>query len=430
MEKFIRDAIMSHMENNNLFTTHQHGFRKKRSCVTQLIEVIEDWTRELDKGNNIDSIYLDFQKAFDKVPHKRLTEKRKGYGISGCLLTDRKQRVVLNGSESEWTDVTSGIPQGSVLGPTLFLLYINDLPDVVNNIVKLFADDTKLYSVVNTNAEQDRMQNDIDKLQEWSDKWLLKFNTTKCKHLHLGNSPAPIYYMNHLTLEHSTCEKDLGISIDSKLKFQEHINKQIKKANSKLGIIRRSLSYLDKNIFLTLYKSIVRPHLEYGSSVWSVIYKKEAIGIENVQRRATKLIRSISHLTYPERLKTLGLPTLQYRRLRADMIQVYRILKGVDTIQNHTNILPISNSITRGHSLKISKQYCRTNVRKFSFSQRIVDCWNALPDNVVNATSVNSFKSQINKYWKDFNLKFVPDCYEPEAERNTTRRNGSERQCL
>ena len=173
LERLIRDEIMDHME--SLFTKHQHGFRKGHSCVTQLIEVIEDWTNELDQHNKVDAIYLDFQKAFDTVPHKRLLRKLQGYGISGSLLrwlesflVGRKQKVVLNGEESDWTNVTSGIPQGSVLGPILFLIYINDLPDVVNNIVKLFADDTKIYAKVNTKEQEENLQSDIDNLMEWS----------------------------------------------------------------------------------------------------------------------------------------------------------------------------------------------------------------------------------------------------------------------
>ncbi|KAK3084823.1 hypothetical protein FSP39_019637 [Pinctada imbricata] len=296
MEKIVRDALMSYMEENQLFTVHQHGFRKKHSCVTQLIEVLEDWSKEIDNSNSIDNIYLDFQKAFDKVPHKRLLEKLKGYGIGGNLLswiesflTERKHRVVLNGSESNWSNVTSGIPQGSVLGPTLFLIYINDLPDVVHNIVKLFVDDTKLYLVVNNHEQQERLQEDINSLASWSNKWLLKFNVSKCKHLHLGKPNQTTYTMNDEEITKCDSEKDLGITVDDKLKFQVHINTQIKKANIKLGLIKRTFTYLDKDIFLKLYKSLVRPHLEYGSNVWSVIYKKEAIALENVQRRATRM---------------------------------------------------------------------------------------------------------------------------------------------
>ena len=191
MEKIVRDKIMSHMEENGLFTKHQHGFRKGYSCVTQLIDVCEKWTEELDNKNSIDLIYLDFQKAFDKVPHKRLITKLKGYGIQGNVikwvedfLKDRKQRVQISGSSSEWTDVTSGIPQGSVLGPTLFLVYINDLPDVVHSMVKLFADDAKVSAVVNSENDANVVQRDLNNIDDWSDKWDLRFNYQKCNHMH------------------------------------------------------------------------------------------------------------------------------------------------------------------------------------------------------------------------------------------------------
>jgi hypothetical protein len=184
MEKFVRDRLMDHMEKNNLFTNHQHGFRKGRSCSTQLIEVLEDWTEKIDNYNTIDTIYLDFQKAFDTVPHIRLLNKLEGYIITGKILgwiknflTDCKQKVVLNGSHSDWTEVTSGIPQGSVLVPILFTIYINDLPDVVYNMAKTFADDIKLYAIVNNDEERASLQNDIDRLLQWSKDWLLKFNT-------------------------------------------------------------------------------------------------------------------------------------------------------------------------------------------------------------------------------------------------------------
>ncbi|KAK3089449.1 hypothetical protein FSP39_003702 [Pinctada imbricata] len=434
LEKIIGDELMDYMETNNLFTKHQHGFRSGHSCVTQLIEVIDDWTRELDNQNPVDAIYLDFQKAFDKVPHKRLLHKLKGYGINGSLyswledfLSNRKQRVVLNDVESKWAGVTSGIPQGSVLGPILFLIYINDLPDVVHNIVKLFADDTKLYSVVNNINDQTSLQSDINNLLRWSDTWLLSFNADKCKHLHLGGQTNIRYKMGDKEITSTNHEKDLGVIVDNELKFQLHISTQVKKANQIVGLIKRSFSYIDEEMFLVLFKSLVRPHLEYGSNIWSVIYKKDSIAIENVQRRATKLLDNIKNLSYSERLKHLGLPSLEYRRLRADMIETFRILNNIDKV-DQAKLFPLNTNPTRGHEKKIFKRHNRTNIRKFCFTHRVVDTWNSLPASVVDAKNVNSFKNKLNAHWKGFYLKFNPNCYEPEAVRIVT--NGSERQSL
>ena len=184
---------------------------------------------------------------------------------------------------------------------------------------------------------------------------------------------------------------------------------------------------MDKDTFLTLFKSIVRPHLEDGSSVWSVIYKKEAIQLENVQRRATKLVKNIQHKTYTDRLKYLGLPSLQYRRLRADMVETYKIINTIDKVQ-YEQILPFSQTTTRGHSKKLHKQNCRTNVRKYSFSQRIVDEWNKIPKKVIDSKTINTFKSQLNNHWKNLEIKFSPDIYQPEDEIKLLRRvKGSEK---
>ena len=213
------------------------------------------------------------------------------------------------------------------------------------------------------------------------------------------------------TQESTSSEKDLGIIIDNRLNFQEHIYTQISKANKILGLIRRTFQYLDKEMLVNLYKSLIRPHLEYGSNVWSVIWKKEAIAIENVQRRATKLVKPIAHLTYQQRLKVLGLPSLEYRRLRNDMVETYKILTGVDKADKHQLFELENQGRTRGHPLKIRKKHCRINVRKFSFGLRVVSPWNHLPEEIVLSANVNTFKSRLNKHWKDHPIKFTPSCY-------------------
>ena len=197
-ESYVKQAIYTFLEERDIFTDSQHGFRKARSCVTQLIQVTEALSNSLDNGEDVDLIYLDFQKAFDKVPHLRLLNKLKGFGISGKIhnfitdfLTDRKQRVVVNGSPSTWSSVKSGIPQGSILGPLLFILFINDLPDGMLNDCKMFADDTKLYGKPGVS-----LQDDLDKAVEWAKTWQMKFNAGKCTVLHMGkNNPKNTYFM-------------------------------------------------------------------------------------------------------------------------------------------------------------------------------------------------------------------------------------------
>ena len=193
MEKLIRDHIVSYMMNNKLFSDIQYGLRSLRSCALQLLEVMETWTKWLDDGKSFDCIYFDFRKAFDTVPHARLIKKLISYGIHGKMLSwvksflnNRKQRVVVNKDMSEWSEVTSGVPQGSVLGPTLFLIYINDIDDMIESTIRLFADDTKLFSSTEVPLDNDQIQRDTDRLSQWSDTWLLKFNTAKCSTLHYG----------------------------------------------------------------------------------------------------------------------------------------------------------------------------------------------------------------------------------------------------
>ena len=246
----------------------------------------------------------------------------------------------------------------------------------------------------------------------------MKFNQEKCKHLHIGKDSSIInnYQLFGKDVIKDTTEKDLGIHIDNKLSFKEHINLKAKKANKVLGLIKRSFNYIYEPMFLILYKSLIRPQLEYGSNVWSVIYKKEEAKLENVQRRATKILKCLKDKDYNQRLKHLGLPSLEYRRQRSDLIQVYKIIKNIDRVDKN-KLFPSSRTqnTTRGHDFKIYKKTCRTNLRKFSFSQRIVNPWNNLPRDIVNSDNVNSFKNSLNKFWKNNPVKFSPECYRPEA---------------
>ena len=222
-ESFIRDALYSHLTENDQLSPHQFGFCKGRSCTTQLLNVLDNWFYYLDQNIPVDAIYLDFKKAFDSVPHKRLIEKLKGYGIKDNLLSwikdflsERSQYVTVNNNKSKSVPVTSGVPQGSVLGPTLFVYFINDLPSICEALVEIFADDAKTFNHILCEEDNLKLQRTLDSLKEWSNIWLLDFNTTKCNVLHLGkNNKKYDYYMkngdNLTKLNKSEFEKDLGV---------------------------------------------------------------------------------------------------------------------------------------------------------------------------------------------------------------------------
>ena len=268
LETLIRDKLVKHLEENKLIKDSQHGFRFKRSCLTNLLDFFYDVLNQYDESKAVDIIYLDFQKAFDKVPHKRLLLKLKSHGIQGSILNwvenwlnNRKQRVVINGKASEWTNVTSGVPQGSVLGPVLFLVYINDIDEGVTGIISKFADDTKIANTVASNNQVKEMQNNLDKLSEWGQTWQMSFNADKCKVMHIGyRNEKANYVLNGTQLKTVDSEVDLGVTISNNLKPGLQCSEVVKKANKIIGLIGRSFDYKSKDIILTLYNSLVRPH--------------------------------------------------------------------------------------------------------------------------------------------------------------------------
>jgi len=414
-ESFIRDRLLLHLEDNFILTKHQHGFRTGHSCATQLLEMMEDFSLFYDTVTSYDCIYLDFSKAFDRVPHNRLLTKLYNYGIRGDLfmwikdfLANRIQRVCINNCFSDWSVVSSGIPQGSVLGPVLFTIFINDLPTDINSFMKIFADDTKMYNIINNSHV---LQEDLNTLVCWSKKWLLPFNIDKCKVLHYGShNNKHNYIMDGLLLSDDNCIKDLGVNFSNNLKFDEHVYKISATANSRLGIIKNTFHRIERDGFLVLYKSIVRPVLEYCNTIWSPYLRKHQVKIEQVQRRATRMIRGLDSLSYSERLRALNLTTLFYRRKRADIIQVYRIISNIDSIP-FDDLFTFDRGPTRGNNMKLIKPRANTSMRLHSFSHRVINDWNDLPNSVVLADSLNGFKSSLERYWSEKVFKFEFNFY-------------------
>jgi hypothetical protein len=418
LEGIVRDEIMKHLDENGLISNNQYGFRNKRSTCLQLLKVLDDWTEMLDEGLPFDVVYLDFKKAFDTVPHQRLIRKLKAYGIKQPLvlwiedfLSSRTQRVSINGTFSGWKEVLSGIPQGSVLGPLLFVIYINDLPDVVESFNALFADDTKIYAPVKYEEQANILQQGLEKLDEWSNKWQLKFNVSKCKVVHFGKANTKHEYSMEdgettKPLPKDIEEKDLGVLFDENLKFSKHIAAVSNKATKILGMVRRSFKYMDGSMLTLVYKALIRPHLEYANSVWCPILKKDRDKLENVQRRATKLVPELKEMPYESRLRTLEIPTLVFRRLRGDMIQTFKILKGIYNISPDTFFTLETSTRTRGHSLKLRLPRTRTKNRQHYFSVRVTSHWNELPQETIDADTVNAFKNRLDRFWANHPAKY------------------------
>lgn len=307
------------------------------------------------------------------------------------------------------------------------------MPDNIISDIYLFADDTKIFNTTSNPENAKILQDDLNRLQEWSDKWLLLFHPQKCTVLDIGINDRTHYeyYLGDVELRHEESEKDLGVHIDNKLKFDTHINNKVTKANNILGAIRRGFSYLDETTLLQLYTSLVRPHLEYANPVWNPKYAKDIVAIENVQRRATKMVPATINLSYEERLKHLRLPTLAYRRLRGDMIECYKILNkkydhrvsnflllNKDKVQDPTKV--------RGHNLKLYKSKHTNAIKKNSFGLRCVGPWNSLPDNIVNAPSIATFERRLDKFWSTQPIKYnFRECLKITHTNNTPFVTGS-----
>ena len=406
LETIVKEEMLLHLDKFSLIKESQHGFLTGRSCLTNLLEFMEEVTEIIDRGNSVDVIYLDFAKAFDKVSHKRLFKKLESHGISGNVgkwivnwLTGRRQKVYVSGVYSDWNNVISGVPQGSVLGPLLFLIFINDLDENILSSLKKFADDTKLFREINCNNDCQTLQDDVDKLIGWSEEWNMLFNVEKCSVMHLGRqNDKHVYNMGSSEIKSITVEKDLGVVFDSNIKFSSQCTVAARNANRILGLIRRNILHKSKDVILRLYKSLVRPHLEYCIQVWNPYLKKDVVLLEKVQKRATKMISELRHLSYDQRLHKLGLISLEKRRIRGDLIQAFKIIKGFDKI-NMSKFFTLSvGSRTRGHSFKLSKNRARLELRRNFFSQRVVNAWNKLPDEVIDVKTVNAFKQALDEF--------------------------------
>ena len=435
VSKLLERCILNHLRFylQNIINRCQHGFTPGKSCTTQLIQVIDTIGKLLDQGERIDVVYLDMSKAFDKVNHTRMIDKLRSFGFNGGLLSwfqsylrHRRQKVTALGSTSTSTPVTSGVPQGSILGPILFLLYVNDLPDAISSsTIATFADDTKLFQCISCEADSSLLQENLTNINNWSSSSDLMFNQSKCKVQTISRKRKPImasYSMGNTQLDHCFQERDLGVWISSDLSWKKQVESQSTKANQILGYVKRTTKNLKSlTTRRTIYLTIVRAHLGYATQVWAPQTVEQIRKIERVQRRATKYILHLpfnSDVSYKDRLIQCNLIPLTYWHEYLDMAFFFKLINNL--IHVNDTFLPKSKKSERSTRLSrnavgttFKEQRYRTSTYSRSYLIRSTRTWNALPKEITqnhNKSSLATFKNILKEYYYSaLSLTFDPD---------------------
>ena len=413
LEKHFRDLLAKHFEEEYPLSAQQWGFTQGKSTTGALLAATDQWFRFLEQGCDICAVFFDYSKAFDTVPHRLLVQKLQGYNVHPLILrwimsylSMRTQYVCVDGSSSDILPAISGVPQGSVLGPLLFNIYINDITNVSlsNGSMLLYADDSMLYRPIHTDDDYYHLQLDINKLCTWTDNNLLRYNSTKCKYMVISRRkqptlPSTSLFVNDSPMERVNSYKYLGVWLNSSLTWSMHVTSICKKARQQIGILyRRFYGHSNSATLLQLYLSYVRPHLEYAAPVWDPHQQGHIDSLERVQKFALKLCTRSWDSSYEDLLNSCHLPTLVQRRRLLKLSFLYQVLHGnyifpdapVETCPTPFNLRNRSVST-------LYRPMARTNAYKFSFFPHAITLWNMLPPSVTASVSLFSFKCALTK---------------------------------
>lgn len=427
-ERVIGDYIKEVISSKKWMSESQHGFRKGYSCETQLLGLVNDVGRALDKGWAVDAVFIDFEKAFDKVPHGKLVEKVEGIIDDGWVtrwirdfLNDRVQRVRVGDEISGKAEVTSGVPQGSVLGPLLFAIYVNDIAEEMGAKVRLFADDCVMYRIIKTKEDVGKLREDMVVLGEWVKMNDMSLNTEKCKWIRFSRKRGVVndddgYSIMGKALEKVVKIKYLGVWLNSQLKWDDHVNEVTKKGFRSLNFVMRTLKGASRDLKGHAYKTLVRPTMEYAGAVWDPYKKGEVEGLEAVQKRAARRVTRKGNVWKEEEIngrivrkyesvtkivQELGWEKLQDRRRDDRMIKTYKTARNYEGWRELNSNLRRPNYLARGdHQWKFERENWSTDAGKYSFLARSVVDWNKLPEEVVEAKDAKSFASKIRSMAK------------------------------
>ena len=422
-EKCVYKQIHNFIVTNNIITPHQSGFTIGDSTVNQLLYLSNEFSKALDDGKEIRVVFFDISKAFDRVWHKGLIYKLKNIGITGSLLLwienhllSRKQKVLLNGKESIILSINAGVPQGSILGPLFFLIFINDIVTEVGCSIKLFADDTSIYVIIE-NAQMDahNLNENLTKIHNWSEQWLVHFNPQKTEALLISRKQLkinhPTLYMNNVPIQEVSAHKHLGLLFNNACQWGDHKDTIVKKASDKLNILRSLKFKLDRKSLQTMYFSFVRPSIEYADIIWDNcpnIYKKK---LEKLNIEAARIVTGGTKLTSLRLLyRETGWPTLEKRREEHKLIQYFKMVKGL-TPEYLMDIVPRQHFSNHSYNTRNAQNFVSINCSSThyfnSFLPSCVRLWNNLPSHIRELNSIQSFKQAITciqevpKYYLD-----------------------------